>query len=93
MSIHSIQPIPREQEQRIQDETLSQCVTHALEIYFAELNGHETTDIYSLVLREVERPMLETVLRHAGGNQSKAAQILGISRSTLRKKMALYQLG
>jgi Fis family transcriptional regulator len=47
-------------------------------------------DLHDMVIREVERPMIETVLDHTHGNQTRAAGMLGISRSTFRKKMAHY---
>jgi len=73
-------------------EPLRLCVLSALEHHFKQLDGHETSDLYKLVITEVEAPLFETVLNHAGGNQTRAANILGISRSTLRKKLALYGL-
>lgn len=67
---------------------LTQAVTAALENYFTELNGETANDVYNMVLSCVERPMLEVVMRQAQGNQTLAAQILGINRNTLRKKLA-----
>lgn len=65
----------------------------ALRAYFAKLEKIEdTTNLHALVIGEVERPLFETVLEHCGHNQSKAAQILGISRGTLRKKMIQYRI-
>ena len=69
------------------DQTLSECVRNSLGAYFEALDGHDTTDLYQMVLREVERPMFEAVLEYTNQNQSAAAQILGISRGTLRKKL------
>ena len=73
-------------------EPLRLCVQNALQRHFKQLDGHETSDLYRLVMTEVEVPLFESVLNHAGGNQTRAACILGISRSTLRKKLALYGL-
>lgn len=64
---------------------------HALNEYFASLNGHRPAHLYDLVLREVEEPLLKAVLDYTEGNQVRAAGILGINRGTLRKK--LRQLG
>ena len=75
---------------KYQDEPLSECVRSAVDSYFNQLNGHAINDLYQMVLEEVERPLFESVMANTGGNQTKAAQLLGISRSTLRKKLAHY---
>ena len=72
---------------------LRQCVRHALENYFAHLDGHETRGLHRMVMEEVETPLLEAVLSHTQGNQSRAAEVLGINRGTLRKKLRDYNLG
>jgi Fis family transcriptional regulator len=79
---------PRERRQR----PLHSAVYTALELYFKDLDGHKPGDLYDLVLAEVERPLLEKVMQHTRGNQSKAAELLGINRSTLRKKLSIYAL-
>ena len=66
------------------------CVRKALEKYLADLGGHSTGNLYELMLTEVEKPLLLTVLNHVGGNQTRAAEMLGINRGTLRKKMQQY---
>jgi len=71
---------------------LSNHVKQALELYFSQLKGHETANLYNLVIGEVEKPLLETVLAQCGYNQTKAAKTLGLSRSTLRKKLEQYGL-
>jgi Fis family transcriptional regulator len=71
---------------------LSSHVRDALRAYFASLDGHGASNLYELVLSEVEQPLIETVLEHCEHNQTKAAQILGLSRSTLRKKMQIYRI-
>jgi len=73
-------------------EPLRECVRNALKDYFKQLDGHSAANMYQLVLAEIEQPLLETVMDHTSGNQTHAANILGISRSTLRKKLALYDL-
>ncbi len=73
-------------------EPLRDCVRKAMDKYFRDLDGERPGGLYQLVLAEVERPLLESVMAHARGNQSHAADYLGISRSTLRKKLKLYQL-
>ena len=64
----------------------------ALNSYFASLNGHKPGQLYDLVLREVEEPLFRAVLDYSEGNQSRAAEILGINRGTLRKKLKSYGL-
>lgn len=71
---------------------LSDCVTHALDLYFQQLNGHPTANLYEMLMTEVEVPLLKTTLAHTQGNQSRAAEILGINRGTLRKKLKQYGL-
>lgn len=71
---------------------LGSSVKNALQLFFNNLDGQKPTSIYQMVMAEVEQPMLETVMEYAKGNQSKAAQIMGISRSTLRKKLKKYQI-
>ncbi|WP_232470393.1 MULTISPECIES: helix-turn-helix domain-containing protein [Methylococcus] len=66
---------------------LSEQVRAALVNYLSQLDGISVTDIYTLVMSEVERPLIRTVLEHCCHNQTRAAQLLGLSRSTLRKKM------
>ncbi|MFP5344123.1 MAG: DNA-binding transcriptional regulator Fis [Gammaproteobacteria bacterium] len=67
-------------------------VQQALENYLDDMDGHAPAELYQMVLNEVEPPLLQTVLRYTRGNQSKAAQILGLNRSTLRKKLSQYGL-
>lgn len=71
---------------------IAECVRHALERYFKDLDGEKPTGIYDMVLKNVERPMLEIVLKQAGGNQTVAAEMLGINRNTLRRKLTDHEL-
>jgi Fis family transcriptional regulator len=71
---------------------LGQCVTNALEQYFRDLDGEQPSAIYDLVLKSVEKPMFELVLAKANANQRLAAQMLGINRNTLRRKLTDYDL-
>jgi Fis family transcriptional regulator len=64
----------------------------ALSDYFTHLNGSHPSGLYDLVLREVEEPLFRVVLDYAAGNQSRAADILGINRGTLRKKLRQFGL-
>ena len=71
---------------------LSESVTIALEQYFEHLDQETTSNLYDLVLREVEAPMLKVVMQHTSNNQSQASEILGLNRGTLRKKLKQYDL-
>lgn len=66
---------------------IADSVRRSLERYFKDLDGTRPQSIYDMVLKNVERPMLEAVLDHAEGNQTIAAEMLGINRNTLRKKI------
>jgi Fis family transcriptional regulator len=71
---------------------LSSLTDECLHSYFANLNGHKPGDLYQLVMGEVEKPLFRAVLVYTKGNQSEAAEILGINRGTLRKKLKAYKL-
>jgi Fis family transcriptional regulator len=71
---------------------LSNLTDECLSSYFENLNGHKPGDLYQLVLGEVEKPLFRAVLTYTNGNQSEAAEILGINRGTLRKKLKDYKL-
>jgi Fis family transcriptional regulator len=73
-------------------ETLGEAVKAALDRYFETLDGHHADDLYRMVIEEVERPLLECVMFHCGGNQTRAAQYLGLNRGTLRKKLRHHGL-
>ena len=71
---------------------LSSLTDECLHSYFQQLNGHKPGDLYQLVIGEVEKPLFRAVLSYTNGNQSEAAEILGINRGTLRKKLKDYKL-
>jgi len=71
---------------------IRRSVQSALELYLDDLNGHEVNDLYHMVLGEVEPALLNVVMHHVDGNQSHAAEMLGITRVTLRKKLKQYGL-
>jgi Fis family transcriptional regulator len=71
---------------------LSNLTDECLNSYFENLNGHKPGDLYQLVIGEVEKPLFRAVLAYTKGNQSEAAEILGINRGTLRKKLKDYKL-
>jgi len=77
------------------DQEISQlynAVKHSIRRYLYELDGGIPNQMYDMVLRQVEQPLLEAVLEHTRGNQSKAAEYLGLNRGTLRKKLRAYNL-
>lgn len=79
--------------QTMQDnDHISQSVRQAMERYFQDLDGEAPAAIYDMVLACVEKPLLEVVLVHTQGNQTRAAELLGLNRNTLRKKMKSYGL-
>ena len=69
------------------DNDISRCVRKALDGYFKDLDGEKPSAVYNMVMDCVERPLLETILHYSQGNQTHAAEVLGINRNTLRKKM------
>lgn len=76
-----------------QDERpLREAVEASLTRYFAHLDGSSVTDLYAMVMAEVEAPLLASVLEHTQGNQTRAAEMLGLNRGTLRKKLKQYGL-
>lgn len=71
---------------------IQDCIRDNLEGYFHDLRGAEPNAVYDMVVNAVERPMLEVVMQRAEGNQSKAAEWLGINRNTLRRKLLEHKL-
>jgi Fis family transcriptional regulator, factor for inversion stimulation protein len=71
---------------------ISACVRKTVTDYFKHLDGEKPCSVYDAVLQSMEKPLIEVVLDHAGGNQTKAAEILGVNRNTLRKKMQQYRI-
>ncbi|MFM2323793.1 helix-turn-helix domain-containing protein [Brachymonas denitrificans] len=68
-------------------EKLEECVRSNLQLYLDDLQGQEPSNMYDMLLRVVEKPMLELVMEQTRNNQSRAAQWLGLNRNTLRKKL------
>jgi Fis family transcriptional regulator len=69
---------------------LARSVRRAIDGYFRDLDGEKTGRVYEMVINCVERPLIEAVLTQVDGNQTHAAQMLGINRNTLRKKMKAH---
>ncbi|MFM2397539.1 MAG: hypothetical protein RLZZ144_789 [Pseudomonadota bacterium] len=77
----------------IDENEIARHVRQALQEYFKNLDGEEPpVSVYDMVIHCVEKPLIETVLQHAEGNQSRAAELLGINRNTLRKKIQQYSI-
>ncbi len=83
---------PQKKRKERRTQSIHCCVETALNLYFEDLDGHDTSNLYELVLSQAEKPMFEVVLKHARGNITKSAEILGINRATLRKKLKKYGL-
>ena len=73
-------------------QTLRDNVELALRNYFEHLDGQDVTDVYNMVLAEVEAPLQESVMDYVQGNQTRASEVLGLNRGTLRKKLKQYGL-
>lgn len=71
---------------------IEDSVRDNLEAYFRDLRGTEPDGLYEMVIRVVEKPLLDVVMQHAGHNQSRAAEWLGMNRNTLRKKLSQHKL-
>jgi Fis family transcriptional regulator len=71
---------------------IDDCVRDSLETYFKDLDGVEPHSMYDMILKVVEKPLLDVVMKHADGNQSRAAEWLGINRNTLRRKLVEHKL-
>ena len=82
--------VPSRRERRKQP--IRRSVTSAIELYLDDMSGHDVTDLYHVVLSEVEPALLDVVMNYVEGNQTEAAGMLGVSRGTLRKKLKLYGL-
>lgn len=83
----------QEDDDRAGAAPLSHYVKSCLDKYFQSLNGEPPNDLYRMVLDQVEAPLLSKVMHHSRGNQTRAAEMLGINRATLRKKLRQHRLG
>ena len=83
----------RSKDQNKEDrKSLKYQVGLALRRYFKELDGNKATDVFEMVIKEVEKPMLQEVMKFCNGNKSQASKILGINRVTLRTKLKQYNI-
>ncbi|MDH4285399.1 MAG: Fis family transcriptional regulator [Gallionellaceae bacterium] len=77
----------------LNENDVARYVRNAMDDYFKDLDGEDPScGVYDMVMNCVEKPLLETVLSHAGGNQTRAAELLGLNRNTLRKKIHLHKI-
>lgn len=85
-------PNERDSSGSLRQETLEQSVLRSLDRYFSDLNGARPHALHELVMQAVERPLLKFAVDRCAGNQSAAADLLGINRNTLRRKLVDYGL-
>jgi len=78
--------------QNIKADGLGENVKVAMEKYFADLDGHQPSDLYELVISQVEKPLFEVVMQHTRGNMRRASELLGLNRGTLRNRLIKYGL-
>jgi len=83
---------PEGRPESSRENELSLTVRKVMRQYFKDLDGEKACDIYSMVVKAVEKPMLEVVMFQAQGNQTRAAELLGLNRNTLRKKLHQHGL-
>lgn len=70
--------------------SLRECVKISVQNYLSQLEGQTISNVYDLVLSEIEEPLLQTIMQYTDQNQSQAAVLMGLSRGTLRKKLERY---
>lgn len=75
---------------QVRSASLRDSVTYAVKDYLTQLDGQMGTEVYQMVLAEVEAPLLEEIMAYTRNNQTKASQMLGLNRGTLRKKLKQY---
>jgi Fis family transcriptional regulator len=88
----SFEDLATEISEIAQQQSLRDHVAESMQRYFQDLDGQDTKELYSLVMAEVEPPLLEAAMKYTRNNQSKTAALLGLNRGTLRKKLKQYNL-
>ena len=76
----------------IKENEIVSCIRKAIGGYLNDLDGEKTGNLYSMVIQSVEKPLIEIAIQHTKGNQTQAAELLGINRNTLRQKMKQFQI-
>jgi Fis family transcriptional regulator len=76
----------------IDENEIARCVRRAVEDYLKDLDGEKPHPLYGMVIHSVERPLVELVMKYSEGNQTRAAELLGINRNTLRNKIRQYRI-
>ncbi|MBS0423668.1 MAG: Fis family transcriptional regulator [Proteobacteria bacterium] len=76
----------------IKENEIASCIRKAINGYLNDLDGEKPCHIYNMVMHSVEKPLIEIAIQHTKGNQTQAADLLGINRNTLRQKMKQYQI-
>lgn len=76
----------------IKENEIASCIRKAISSYLIDLDGEKPGQLYSMVINSVEKPLIEVAIQHTKGNQTQAADLLGINRNTLRQKMKQYQI-
>jgi len=81
-----------QQNEDLSGSGIQEQVQASIQQYFDNLGGQPSNDLYNVVMIEAEQPLLRAVLKHTRGNQTRAADMLGLNRGTLRKKLKVYGL-
>ncbi|MBX3617412.1 helix-turn-helix domain-containing protein [Nitrosomonas sp.] len=76
----------------IKENEIASCIRKAIGCYLNDLDGEKPGHIYNMVIQSVEKPLIEIAMQYTKGNQTRAAELLGINRNTLRQKMKQYQI-
>ncbi|TXT26925.1 MAG: Fis family transcriptional regulator factor for inversion stimulation protein [Gallionellaceae bacterium] len=83
----------KEGDSLLNENEIARYVRKAMDDYFQDLDGEDPScAVYDMVMNCVEKPLIEIVLHHAGGNQTRAAELLGLNRNTLRKKIRQHRI-
>lgn len=90
MATNMVEKVGSSFELTQKNQPLHDSVRQSLENYLNQLKGQTPSNLYELILGEVEAPLLQAVMEYTKGNQSRAAIVLGLSRGTLRKKLKIY---